>query len=119
MLPRSLKLIITLTALAMFASAQTATRPSLSYSTFLSASSQTSINASAIDANGYQYVTGYTSAPDFPTTSGAYNRTPAKSDNSLTGYQTMFIAKFNRTGAALVYSTFIANAVPASIAVDS
>ena len=100
------------------AASQTATHPTLWYSTFLSANSQTSITASAIDASGYQYVTGYTTASDFPTTSGTYNRTPTKSDNSLTGYQTMFVAKFNRTGTALVYSTFVANLVPAGIAID-
>jgi len=121
MSPRSKLLLLVSTWFACFvfpAASQTATRPTLWYSTFLSASSRTSITASAIDANGYQYVTGFTTAPDFPTTSGAYNRTPSKSDNSLTGYQTMFVAKFNRTGTALVYSTFVANLVPAGIAID-
>jgi hypothetical protein len=118
---RSKLLLLVSTCFACFvfpAASQTATRPTLWYSTFLSASSQTSIAASAIDANGYQYVTGYTTAPDFPTTASTYNRTPTKSDNSLTGYQTMFVAKFNRAGTALVYSTFVANLVPAGIAID-
>src|SRR4051812_31255669 len=119
MLPRLSKLIFTVTALAIFASAQTTTHPALSYSTFLSASSRVDINASAIDANGYQYVTGFTDAPDFPTTPGAYNRTPAKNAFSDTGYHTMFVAKFNRTGTALIYSTFIAGASGTGIAVDS
>ena len=121
MSPRSKLLLLVSTWFACFvfpAASQTAIRPTLWYSTFLSASSQTTITASAIDANGYQYVTGYTAASDFPTTSGTYNRTPTKSDNSLTGYQTMFVAKFNRTGTALVYSTFVANLVPAGIAID-
>ena len=120
MSPRSKLLLFVSTGLACVfpAASQTATRPTLLYSTFLSASSQVSITASAIDANGYQYVTGYTTASDFPTTSGAYKRTPTKSNDSLTGYQTMFVAKFNRTGTALVYSTFVANLVPAGIAID-
>ena len=117
------KLLFILSALTacstLPATAQTATRPTLSYSTFLSASGRTTINASVIDAKGYQYVMGYTEATDFPTTSGAYSRTPTKDSYSDTGYRTMFITKFNRTGTALVYSTFIANAQPAGIAVDS
>ena len=121
MSPRSKLLLLVSTWFACLvfpAASQTATRPTLWYSTFLSASSRTSITASAIDANGYQYVTGFTTAPDFPTTAGAYSRTPTKSNNSLTEYQTMFVAKFNRTGTALVYSTFVANLVPAGIAID-
>ena len=118
-LPKLLLLLSALlTSFTITAASQTATRPTLSYSTFLSASSNTTVTASAIDANGYQYVTGYTTATDFPTTSGAYNRTPTKSAYSSSGYQTMFVTKFNRTGTALVYSTLIGNLVPAGIAVD-
>jgi hypothetical protein len=72
-----------------------------------------------VDANGYQYVTGLTFASVFPTTSGAYRRTPTPDSSSQTGFQTMFVAKLNRGGTGLVYSTLIANALPTDIAIDS
>lgn len=52
----------------------------------------------AIDASGCAYVTGYTESEDFPT-KGA--RQPA-----LGGNRDGFLAKFNPSGSALVFSTF-------------
>lgn len=53
----------------------------------------------AVDSAGSAYVTGYTYAPDFPVTAGAYDTTR----NGLDA----FIAKFTPDGASLVYSTFL------------
>jgi uncharacterized repeat protein (TIGR01451 family) len=53
----------------------------------------------AVDSAGSAYVTGYTYAPDFPVTSGAYDTSRAGLD--------AFVTKFAPNGASLVYSTFI------------
>jgi hypothetical protein len=53
----------------------------------------------AVDSAGSAYVTGYTYAPDFPVTSGAYDTSRAGLD--------AFVTKFTPGGASLVYSTFI------------
>ena len=58
--------------------------------------------AIAVDSSGSAYVTGYTYAPDFPTTSGAFDRARAGLD--------AFITKFTPDGASLVYSTFLGGA---------
>ena len=68
--------------------------------------------AVAMDNDGNAYVTGFTNSPNFPTTPGAFqtiNRIDA------------FVTKLNRTGSALVYSTFlggIGTDFGAGIAVD-
>ena len=68
--------------------------------------------AVAMDRDGNAYVTGFTNSPNFPTTDGAFqtiNRIDA------------FVTKLNRTGSALVYSTFlggIGTDFGAGIAVD-
>src|SRR5215207_10088156 len=53
----------------------------------------------AVDSAGSAYVTGYTYAPDFPVTPGAYDTSRAGLD--------AFVTKFTPDGASLVYSTFI------------
>jgi hypothetical protein len=57
-------------------------------------------NRIAVNAAGNAYVVGVTSSADFPTTAGAYRRTPA-------GYADGFVAKINATGNGLAYSTLI------------
>lgn len=56
----------------------------------------------AVDAAGSAYVTGYTYAPDFPVTAGAFDTTRAGLD--------AFVTKFTADGTALVYSTFLGGA---------
>ena len=59
--------------------------------------------AIALDPGGYAYVTGWTESGDFPTTSGAYQRT-------FVGAQDVFAAKLDPAGggtADLVYSTYL------------
>lgn len=57
-------------------------------------------NAIAVDSAGDAYVTGETTAQDFPTTPSAFQR-------SLHGFEDAFVTKLNAAGSALVYSTFL------------
>ena len=79
--------------------------PALSYATFLGGSNQTLgqelPNGIAVDSSGDAYVTGYSKASDYPTTTGSYE--PA---NNASGLYT-FVTKLNAAGTALVYSTFL------------
>ena len=65
----------------------------------------------AVDASGNAYVAGVTSGGDFPVTAGAYQQ--------ATPLGGAFIAKLAPAGNALVYSTYVAGARAASIAVDA
>ena len=79
---------------------------SLLYSTFLSGTKisggvnlTTQIVGLAADGSNNVYVTGNTTASDFPTTTGAYQ--------TSCGYcNTAFLTKINPTGAAYVWSTY-------------
>ncbi len=87
---------------------------SLIYSTYLGTDSfQDFAYDLALDSNGAVYVVGQTSSSDYPTTTGAAN--PTYDHSSLEG----FVTKLNPTGTGIEYSTFINNAYPNSIAVDS
>jgi uncharacterized repeat protein (TIGR01451 family) len=80
----------------------------------------TAIAAVVLDPKGNIYVAGGTSAVDFPTTAGAFDRTPQQlatfHDDTLTN--SGFISKFDPTGRILIYSTFLRDFV-SMIAVDS
>jgi hypothetical protein len=74
------------------------------YGTFLG--SPTGIDSGgsvALDAGGNAYLTGQTNVPNFPTTPGAFDRT-------FNGGYDPFIAKFDPTGSALLYSTYLGGA---------
>jgi hypothetical protein len=73
---------------------------SLSYSTYLGGTESDNALGIAIDASGSAYVTGSTSSDDFPTAN------PFQSHNN-TRNGTAFVTKFNSTGTALVYSTYL------------
>ena len=108
------------TAASTLVNAQTtATKPRVDFATYLSGSDNTDITAVAVDSKGYFYVTGFTWANDFPTTAGAFSRTPKQrcDQNGCRTYAS-FVAKFSRDGSNLIYSTFINEAVPQAIAVD-
>jgi hypothetical protein len=91
----------------------------LIYSTYLGGSSYDRGRAIAVDGAGNAYVTGSTLSADFPVTSGAFQTTPSAALG-------IFVTKFNLTGSALVYSTYLgesatstgARDVPTDIAVD-
>jgi len=75
----------------------------------------TSTSASiAVDAAGNAYVTGETSSPDFPTTTGAFQVAPS-------GESDVFVTKLNAAGSAPVYSTYLGGSradTPQDIAPD-
>ena len=84
----------------------------LLYSTYLSANSQVSGGAIAVDAQGNAYVVGgiLLNIPhlpsSFPVTHGAFQTTMP--DFPIEGApQLGFITKLNATGSALIYSTFL------------
>jgi hypothetical protein len=59
----------------------------------------------AVDSLGNAYVTGFTSSTDFPTTDGAFQTGCRSFDPAFCNQA--FVAKFNPTGSALIYSTYL------------
>jgi sugar lactone lactonase YvrE len=92
----------------------------LIYSTYIGGSGSDEVSDDyctqvVADAAGNAYVTGNATSIDFPVTAGAFQ-------TSHKGYATAFVAKFNATGTALVYSTFLGGSSSesgTSLAVDS
>ncbi len=72
----------------------------LHYSTFLGGSNYELGWVVALDGVNNAYVTGYTSSSDFPTTSEAFDR-------SYNGDHDAFVAKLDKAGSTLAYSTFL------------
>jgi uncharacterized repeat protein (TIGR01451 family) len=93
--------------------------PLLVYATYLGGSSNDYGQGIAVDSQGSAYVTGLTYSVDFPTENPIYGP-------ELTGnpYE-VFVTKFNATGTALIYSTYLGGVGPSDessandIAVDS
>jgi hypothetical protein len=84
---------------------------SLLYSTYLGGDFQTTVGGIDVDSVGALYLTGSTSASDFPLVN-PFQSTPG-SDNS-------FLTKFSVAGNSLVYSTYISTlSEGADIAVDN
>jgi hypothetical protein len=83
----------------------------LVFSTVLGGSDMDSGGGLALDAAGNIYVSGGTSSLDFPTTPGAYDTTPSGGD--------AFVAKFDSTGARLLWSTLIPSSGAAAVAPDA
>ena len=81
----------------------------LVYSTYLGGSMHlasvagTDGNGIAVDAMGEAYVVGVTNTTDFPTTTGAFQTVRRGSADA-------FVTKFNSTGSALVFSTYLGGA---------
>ncbi len=72
----------------------------LFYATFLGAGDGDDGLGIAVDGSGNAYVTGSTSSPDFPTTSGAYGTTH-------NGGGDAFVGRLNPSGSDLLYATFL------------
>lgn len=88
---------------------------SLVYSTFLGGTVNDVAGAIALGPDGRAYVTGNTQSPDFPVTSGAFQKT-------MHGSNDAFVTKFQLSGGGLYYSTFLGGSGGeggTSIAVDS
>ena len=111
-------LVLLCLAASSFANAATATRPRVDFSTYLSGNDYTEVTASTVDSKGYLYLAGYTWADDFPTTAGAFLRTPRTVCTDSCRSHATFVVKLNRHGNGLIYSTFINEAAPTDIAVD-
>ena len=77
--------------------------PVLDYSSFLGGNGFEEAFAITVDDQGFAYVVGKTSSPNFPTAG-----TPFQSDsNSPSGLPDGFVSKVNQAGSALVFSTFL------------
>ena len=76
--------------------------PVVSYGTLLGGAGADAIAGVAVDAGGNAYVTGNTTSTDFPT------QGPLQASNL--GTTEAFVAKFNPSGTALVYSTYLGGA---------
>ena len=96
---------------------------SLIYSTFIGGNDidhdidagELYVSGMTIDASGNVYMTGETFSADFPTTSGAFDRT-------INGGSDAFVLKLNPAGDQLIYSTFVGGSgddMGAGIAVDA
>jgi hypothetical protein len=89
--------------------------PVLLYSTYLGGTTQEFCNALAVDSAGNTYITGETDSIDFPVSVTAFQRTHAPGG-------TVFVAKLNPTGTALLYATYLGGSGydhANSIAIDS
>jgi beta-propeller repeat-containing protein len=75
--------------------------PVVTYSTYLGSSGDEFPIWSDIDRAGNVYVTGFTNSPDLPTTAGAFQPTFGGGDGDA------FVAKLNRSGSGLVWSTYL------------
>jgi len=83
--------------------------PVLVYSTYLGGSGLNGHgdqgSGIAVDASGDAYVVGSTYSTDFPVTVNAHQ---AQNSAALAGHgSTVFVTKFNATGTALLYSTYL------------
>src|SRR5215208_2746709 len=72
----------------------------LVYSTYLGGTNRDLGFDIAVDGMSRAHVTGRTSSTDYPTTTGAFDRTP-------NGESDAFVTKLNASGSALAYSTFL------------
>ncbi len=96
--------------------------PVLDYSTLLGGNQFGQVNECfgiAVDASGDAYVTGDTSCTNFPTTPGSFEPTPT---GGVINTVCAIVAKFDPSGSALLYSTYLGGSVNATgfaIALDS
>ncbi len=92
----------------VFVSKLDAAGAKLIYSTYLGGSRDEAAFGITVDSSGNAFVGGYTISPDFPTTSGAFQRNGRGSDpdNPFFHMGDAFLTKFNPTGG-LSYSTLV------------
>ncbi len=91
--------------------------PVLSYLTYLGGNQNELLNGIAADASGSAYVVGTTQSTNFPLQNAFIGTDPGGTN----GNRAIFVTKFNSTGTALVYSTYLGgtgNTYGNGIAVD-
>ncbi len=90
--------------------------PGMIWSTFLGGTGADYAYAIATDSNGDIYVTGYAASTDYPTTTGAYQRTKASGSDVV-------VTKLRSDGVTVLWSTYLggsgATEYGHGIAVDS
>jgi hypothetical protein len=79
------------------------TGQALVYSTYLGGSGTDGASGIAVDSSGHAYVTGSTESTDFPTKNPFLPHLRCSFD----GCSNAFVTKFDPTGTALVYSTYL------------
>lgn len=94
------------------------------FATYYGGTSDDVVFSIALDSSSNIYIGGCTVSPDLPTTAGALQRSFGGSEVQNTNFQLGdgFVAKFNPTGSALMYSTYFGSTGDdciSSIAVDS
>lgn len=72
----------------------------LEYATFLGGSGTDGCQSVAVDDLGRVYVAGWTESPNFPVSTGAYDR-------SFNGMSDAFVLRLNSFGSALEYSSYL------------
>jgi hypothetical protein len=88
--------------------------PTLVYSTFFGGSTADFVATIAVDSAGEAYVGGLTASTDFPVTPGTFQ--PLNYAISTNEVSTAYISKFNASGTALLYSTYLGgNAIPNTV----
>ena len=88
------------TAADAFVAKLNAAGTALSYATFLGGNGNEVAYGIAVDDSGKAHVIGLTWSSDFPVTATAF-------DTSHNGQADVFVVKFNATGSALEYATFL------------
>jgi hypothetical protein len=91
-----------------------ATGATVKYVTYFGGTYNHSVKAVALDANSAPVVVGDTNSIDFPTTPGAYDRTPP---DGFTGDYDAYVIKFNATGSAIGFGTYLGGS-PSSANLD-
>lgn len=89
---------------------------SLIYSTFIGGTSGRTVSFGIkVNSAGNAYITGFTEAPDFPTTAGSFQ-------SGLRGTNDVFVTELSPAGAHLIYSTLLggsATELAQGLALDS
>jgi streptogramin lyase len=89
--------------------------PTLLYSSFLGGTGQDTAQAIAVDSAHEAFITGQTSSPNFPVTTGAFQPSGVSSFPPPDVHA--FVSKLSADGSALVYSTYLGGTAPVPLPV--
>jgi uncharacterized protein (TIGR03437 family) len=79
------------------------------YSTYFGGAGDDTANAMTVDASGNVYVTGMTGSRDFPTTAGAYSKSPPQAATGVASNASSFVLKLKPDGS-VGYATYLGDA---------